>query len=187
MYKNALQTLECYSPTSSQARVLVIQASVTAYLQDLPSRLFFLRYAQRKKTKNHYQRATYEDNFSRVLNQEFFFLFTSSSFCKQPVLFKVSAPTSFFLWGSHMRRQYRKRTTLRSESSTMKGLLYAPDPDKWEKEVLSDQPRLSRITSMALLCCWGRSRSKLWRPSWLTLRHMPYGRGTLRIPLQSIS
>ncbi len=26
----------------------------------------------------------------------------------------------------------------------------------------------------------------MWRPSWLTLRHMPYGRGTLKIPLQSI-
>jgi hypothetical protein len=60
-----------------------------------------------------------------------------------------------------MQEQYRKRTTLCSESSTIKGLLYAPDPEKREKGMLSDQPRLSRITSMALLCCWGRSRSKI--------------------------
>jgi hypothetical protein len=30
------------------------------------------------------------------------------------------------------------------------------------------------------------SRSKMWRPSGLTLRCMPYGRGTLRIPLRRI-
>ncbi len=35
-----------------------------------------------------------------------------------------------FLWCSHMQKQYRKRTTLRSESSTITGLLYAPDPEK---------------------------------------------------------
>ncbi len=148
--------------------------------------IFFLRFAQHKKTKKWLPTATYEDNFSRVLNQEFFFWFTSSRFCKQPILFEVLAPTSLFLWGSHMRREYHKRTTLRSKSSTIKGLLYAPVPDNCEKGMLSDQPRLSCITSTALLCCWGRSRSKIWRPSWLTLRHMPYGRGTLRIPLQRI-
>ncbi len=32
MYKNDSQASECYSPTSSQARVLVVQASVTGYL-----------------------------------------------------------------------------------------------------------------------------------------------------------
>jgi hypothetical protein len=30
------------------------------------------------------------------------------------------------LRGSHVRRKFRKRSTLRSESSTLKGLLYAP-------------------------------------------------------------
>jgi hypothetical protein len=59
-----------------------------------------------------------------------------------------------------MRKQYHKRTTLRSESSTMKGLLYAHDPEKCEKGTLSDQPRLSRITSMVLLCCWGQKLLK---------------------------
>jgi hypothetical protein len=65
------------------------------------------------------------------------------------------------LRGSHMQKQYRKRTTLRSKSSTIKGLHYAPDPEKCKKGMLSDQPRLSPITSTALLCRWGRSRSKI--------------------------
>jgi hypothetical protein len=181
------QALECYSPTSSQARVLVVQASVGAYLQDLPSRFFSYNLLNARKQRNHYWWATYKDNFSRVLNQEFpFFLFTSSRFHKQPVLFEVLAPASLFLQGSHMRREYRKRTTLHSKSSTSKGLLYAPDPDNRKKGMLSDQPRLSYVSSTALLCCWGRSHSKIWHPSWLTLRRMPYGRGTLRIPLRSI-
>jgi hypothetical protein len=55
-----------------------------------------------------------------------------------------------------MQKQYHKRTTLRSKSSTIKGLLYAPDPEKREKGMLSDQPQLSCITSTVLLCCWGR-------------------------------
>jgi hypothetical protein len=35
-----------------------------------------------------------------------------------------------------MQRQYRKKTTLRSKSSTIKGQLYAPDPDNHEKGML---------------------------------------------------
>ncbi len=177
---------ECYSPTSSQARVLVIQASVKAYLTRFAVDFFSYNLLNMRKRRNDYQRATYEDNFSRVLNQEFFFWFTSSGFCKHSIWFEVLAPASLFLWGSHMQRQYCKRTTLRSKSSTIKGLLYAPDPDNHKKGTLSDQPQLSRVTSTMLLCCWGRSRSKIWHPLWLTLRRMPYGRGTLRILLQRI-
>jgi hypothetical protein len=114
-----------------------------------------------RKLRNYYQRAMYVDNFSRVLNQELIFWFTSSRFCKQPILFEVLAPTSLFLWGSPMQRQYRKRTTLCSKSSTIKGLLHAPDPDNRKKGTLSDQPQLSCVTSTALLCCCGRSRSKI--------------------------
>ncbi len=41
------------------------------------------------------------------------------------------------------------------KSSTKKGLLYAPEnPKEHEKGTLSDQPQLSRVTSMALLCHW---------------------------------
>jgi hypothetical protein len=187
MYKNALQASKRYSPTSSQARVLVVQASVVAYLTRFAVKFFSYGSLNARKQRNDYRGATYEDNFSCVLNQEFFFWFTSSGFRKQPVSFEVLAPTSLFLWGSHMQRQYHKRTTLRSKSSTIKGLLYAPDPDKCEKGTLSNQPWLSRITSMALLGCRGHSCSKIWRPLWLTFRRMPYGRGVLRIPLRRIS
>ncbi len=142
-----------------------------------------------RKRRNDYQRATYKDSFSRVLNQEFFFWFTSSGFCKQPILFEVLAPTSLFLQGSHMQREYRKRTTLPSKSSTIKGLLYAPDPDNCKKGTLSNQPWLSHITSMALLCCWGRSRSKIWRPLWLTLGRMMHAiwQGYVEDPAARIS
>ncbi len=147
---------------------------------------FFYDLLNARKWRNDYQQATYKDNFSRVLNQESFFWFTRRGFHKQPVLFEVLAPASLFLQGSHMQRQYRKRTTLRRKSSTIKGLLYAPDPDKCKKGMLSNQPRLLRVTSTALLCCWGCSCSKIWRPLQLTLRRMPYGRGTLRILLRRI-
>jgi hypothetical protein len=51
MDKNAFQASECYSPTSSQARVLVVQATVAAYLTRLAVKICFLRYTQRKKKK----------------------------------------------------------------------------------------------------------------------------------------
>jgi hypothetical protein len=44
-------------------------------------------------------------------------------------LVEVSAPTRLGLQGSNIRRKFRKRTkrtTLRSKSITLKGLLYAP-------------------------------------------------------------
>jgi hypothetical protein len=41
------------------------------------------------------------------------------------------------------------------KSSTMEGLLYAPDPEKCKKGMLSDWPRLSYITSTVLLYRWG--------------------------------
>jgi hypothetical protein len=42
------------------------------------------------------------------------------------------------------------------KSSTIEGLLYAPDPEECKKGMLSDQPRLSRITSTELLSHWGQ-------------------------------
>jgi hypothetical protein len=43
------------------------------------------------------------------------------------------------------------------ESSTIKGLLYAPEnPEKCKKGMLSNQPRLLHVTYMALLSRWGR-------------------------------
>ncbi len=55
-----------------------------------------------------------------------FFLFTSIWVWKRPISVEVSAPTRLGLQGSHVRKKFRKWTTLRSESSTLKGLLYAP-------------------------------------------------------------
>jgi hypothetical protein len=74
-----------------------------------------------------------------------FFWFTSSGVHKQPVLFAVLAPAFFILQGSHVQRQYRKQTTLRSKSSTLKGLLYAPEPHNREKGTLSDQPTIAHL------------------------------------------
>ncbi len=44
---------------------------------------------------------------------------------ERPVSFEISAPRRLSLRGSHVRRKFWKRTTLRSESSTLIGLLYA--------------------------------------------------------------
>jgi hypothetical protein len=59
-----------------------------------------------------------------------------------------------------MQKQYHKRTTLHSKSSTIKVLLYAHDLEKREKGTLSDQPRLSRIASMVRLCRWRQQSLK---------------------------
>ncbi len=44
---------KCYSPTSRQARALVVQASVTAYLQDLSSRIFSYDLLNSRKQRIH--------------------------------------------------------------------------------------------------------------------------------------
>ena len=62
-----------YSPTSSQGRVLVEQASVAAYLTRFTVKFFFLLFAQREKTKNCYRQATYKDNFSTFPQPRIFF------------------------------------------------------------------------------------------------------------------
>ncbi len=112
-FKNALQASECYSPTSIQARVLVVQASVAAYLQDLPSRFFSYDLRNARKQEHYYQRGTYKDNFSTCPQPRIRFWFTSSSFLKKPVLLKYWLLRPFF---------YKEATC---KSSTVKGLLYA--------------------------------------------------------------
>jgi hypothetical protein len=58
-------------------------------------------------------------------------------------------PTSLF---------YKEATC---KSSTIKGLLYAPEnPEERMKGMLSDQPQLLRITSTAFLCHWGQQLLK---------------------------
>ena len=58
--------------------------------------------------------------------KKFLFLVHEYLGSERPVSFDVSAPTRLSLRGSHVQRRFRQRTTLRSESSTLKGLLYAP-------------------------------------------------------------
>jgi hypothetical protein len=53
-----------YSPTSSQGRVLVKQASVAAYLTRFAMDFFSYESLIARKQKQYYQRAMYEDNFS---------------------------------------------------------------------------------------------------------------------------
>jgi hypothetical protein len=59
-----------------------------------------------------------------------FFWFTNIWVRKRPVSVEVLAPTRLGLQGSHVQRKFQKRTTLRSKSSTLKGLLYAPIQQK---------------------------------------------------------
>ncbi len=106
--------MECYIPMSSQARVLVVQSSVAAYLQDSPSRFFSYDSLNARKWRNHYQRATYEDNFSHVLNQEFLFFGSRvAGFASNPSCLKYWLLRPFF---------YEDITC---EGSTGKGLPYA--------------------------------------------------------------
>jgi hypothetical protein len=112
--QDAFQASECYSPTSSQARVLVVQASVAAYLQDLPSRCFSYDLLHARKRRNHYWRALYKDNFLRVLNQEFPF------FCSRVAGF-ASNPSSLKCW---LLRPFFYVEAI-CKGSTRKGLPYA--------------------------------------------------------------
>ncbi len=103
----------CYSSTSSQATVLVVQASITAYLQDSPSRFFSYDLRNVRKWENYYRRAMYEDNYHTCFQQRILFWFTSSGFLKRPVSFKYWLLRPIF---------YKEATC---ECSTVKGLLYA--------------------------------------------------------------
>ncbi len=58
--------------------------------------------------------------------KKFIFLVHEYLGSERPISDEVSAPTKLSLQGSHMRRKFQQRTILRSESSTLKGLLYAP-------------------------------------------------------------
>ncbi len=182
-------TFKCwgrYSPTSSQGRALVKQASVTAYLTRFAVEFFSRWFAQRKKTRKLLPMSYVRGQLFNMSSTKNSFLVHKYRLSQETHLVEVLAPTFLFLRGSHMLKQYHKRTSLCSKSSTIKGLLYAPNPEKWKIGMLSDQPQILCISSTAFLCCRGHSCSKIWRPSRLTLRCMPYGRGTLRILLRRI-
>jgi hypothetical protein len=83
-------------------------------------------------------------NFLQMdLQEPDFFWFMINVFLKKPVLLKYWLLRSFF---------YKEAT---SKSSTKRGLLYAiENPEERELGMLSDQPRLLRVTSTALRCHW---------------------------------
>jgi hypothetical protein len=78
------------------------------------------------------------------LQEPDFFLVHEYRVSQETRLIKRMAPTSL---------SYKEATC---KTSTIEGLLYAPDPKKCKKGTLSDQPQLSHVTSMALLCRWCR-------------------------------
>ncbi len=76
----------------------------------------------RKKKRRRPRKARrwlHEGKVPCALNKEFLFLVHEYLGSERPVSFKLSAPTRLSLRGSHMRRKFQKRTTLRSESSTL--------------------------------------------------------------------
>ncbi len=103
----------CYSPTSSQVRVLVKQASVAAYLTRFAIEFFSYNLCNARKWNNYYQQATYEDNFSTFPQPRILFWFMSSGFLKRPISWSIGSYVPFF---------YKEATC---KSSTIKGLLYA--------------------------------------------------------------
>jgi hypothetical protein len=128
--------------------------------QDLPSNLFTYESLNARKQKKYYQRATNEDNFS-TFPQPRFFWFMSSGFLKRPVSLKYWLLRHFFYKEATCKSSTIKGLLYAAKAVPKKGLLYAPDPEKRKKGMLSDQPQLLRVTSTALLCCWGHSRSKI--------------------------
>ncbi len=80
---------------------------------------------------------------------------------ERPILVEVSAPTRLSLRGSHVRRKFRQRTTLCSESSTLKGLLYAPiKQEKYHKRTTLRRlkiPLQSIVARNAALSPWSEA------------------------------
>ncbi len=97
-----------------------------------------------------------------------FFWFTSIWVWKRPVSVEVLAPTRLGLRGSHVRRKFRKWTTLRSKSSTLKGLLFAG----WKSRCKSFVARKIRIITWAKCeqeSCHLTSNNQLLFMSWISL------------------
>jgi hypothetical protein len=80
---------------------------------------------EKKNTKEGEKVAPAKARFHVPSTKNFFFWFTSIWVWKRSISFEVLTPTRLSLQGSHVQSKFRKRTTLRSESSTLKVLLYA--------------------------------------------------------------
>ena len=117
-----------------------------------------------------------------VLNQEFLFWFTSIWVLRDPSRLKYRLLRDLSLWGSHVRRKFWKRTTLRSKSSTLKGLLYAgwrsrckcseecrtnPWSVVWARKLSSDKQQSTFIHELDVL--W-------WFHTWAVVRSLANAR-----------
>jgi hypothetical protein len=121
-----------------------------------------VRTSRKAKDQGRQEGSSSEGNKPCVLNQEFLW----------PILVEVSAPTRLALRGSHVQRQYRKRTPLRSKSSTIKRLLYA----QWSSSCKAFVAR--KVCTIA----WAKGKKAvIWQAT-----NAMYGMGTLKIPLWSI-
>ncbi len=184
-YKNALQALEPLQPYFKSSEGISHTSLHRGVLTKFAIEMFPYDSRNARKQENYYRRATYKDNFATCPQPRILFWFTSSGFLKRSVSLK------YWL----LRPLFYKEATC--ESSTIKGLLYTakavPSKDYCTHLTLKNtrkgcwvMPGLLRVTSTALLYCWGHSHLKIWCSLGLTLRCMPHGRGTLSIPLRKI-
>jgi hypothetical protein len=109
------------------------------------------------------------------LQEPDFFWFTSNVFFNRLILLKNWLLCPFSMWRPHAKAVPRKDffTHLRTLKNARKG--------QW---VISPDYCVSH--PWRFYAVGGNSCSKIWHPSGLTLRCMPYGRGTLRNPLWRI-
>jgi hypothetical protein len=112
-FKNALQALECYSPTSIQARVLVVQASVAGYLTRFAIDFFCTICSTQENKEITTNEPRMRTTFQPVLNQEFLFGSRVAVFLRDLSCLMYWLLRPFF---------YKEATC---EGSTIKGLLYA--------------------------------------------------------------
>jgi hypothetical protein len=105
--KNNLQASKPLQPYFKSRKGISQTSLHRSILNKICRRIFFLRVAQCKKTKNYVQGQLFN------VPQQRFFWFTSSGFLKRPVLLKFWLLRPFF---------YKEATC---KSSTIKGLLYA--------------------------------------------------------------
>ncbi len=115
-----------------------------------------------------------------------FFLFTSIGGSETTHLGWSIGSCISFLWGSHVRRKFWKRTTLRSKSSTLKGLVYAPIQQKqYHKRTTLRRlkiPLQSMVARKVRTIAWAKRDKAVIRQA----KNAVNGMGTLKIPLWSI-
>jgi hypothetical protein len=109
----------------------------------------------------------------------------------------IATPTRLSLRGSYVRRKFRQRTTLRSESSTLKGLLYAPSKrEQYHKDYSTQvEDPAANVARNAALSPWSEAWARKlsydkrqstfffheleiprWFPTWAVLRSLAIAR-----------